>query len=348
MCSAFLMRHFTDMYSDALKSLGCTLVISPVTWLGSKKRADSLQHKYLRRLLRLHGPVPRCILLSEHDIGRRLSVDLDAIMLWNRIMTYPKYNRVLQACELAAKHKGTWTAHVVKMMKNCGVITVSLKFRGVGNKPHKGQKHTLQRYRKEHVLPALTAWDKNTWWGAQAQREHMSKLPLEGFSVIAASNTGASIAAVRHWAQLKLQGYFSRPGVVEPRHDDPRRCQLCLGSVQESAKHLLVDCPGTDSIEREALLMLPPSAQADVGRRIGATWAQYVLGQCGEGELPVMIEYVHQVAQEARRVEFQRSAVEETSGSSSHSESSESESNLSGSDPEPGDSDPDKSEWQQL
>ena len=94
--------------------------------VGFEKRADSLQHKCLRRLLRLRGPVPRCILLSEHDIGRRLSVDLlaDAIMLWNRIMTYPKYNRVLQACELAAKHKGTWTAHVVKMMKNCGVITV--------------------------------------------------------------------------------------------------------------------------------------------------------------------------------------------------------------------------------
>ena len=46
-------------------------------------------------------------------------------------------------------------------------------------------------------------------------------------AVMEAAATEASIAAVQHWAQLKLQGFFSRSGSRDSWADAPRGCRLC-------------------------------------------------------------------------------------------------------------------------
>ena len=230
-----------------------------------------------------------------------LSTDLiiDAIGLWNRIGIYSKYKRTHAVCQRAQLIDKSWSTYVTSKMKQRGVINAKQKYQSISLRSQSMQKMLLRRYQKEHVRPAMRRWENTTWWKAADQIRYIESRPEGEATVMQAARTASTIRAVQHWAQLKLQGFFSR----EDAKDDDNfavqagRFRLCNGCEVEDARHLLLECPGTQKIEHYAVQMMRSrGAEEKIGRGGGSLWIKRVFGSDGAEDLPIMVEMVDQMA----------------------------------------------------
>ena len=114
-----------------------------------------------------------------------------------------------------------------------------------------------------------------------------------GRTAMDAAAVGANIEEVRRWAQLKVQGCFSRGG--RGHHGEPLPCRLCDSGVPETAVHLLLDCPGALALEAAVV----GQQEGWLGRAGGAAWAQLVLGGVEKRGLRNAVRYVAQIAKAA-------------------------------------------------
>ena len=187
-------------------------------------------------------------------------------------------------------HPSTWTSAVMQTMTTWEVAPFATEVTANDRSSKEQRKRVLKEYRKTQVEPKANQFDKLTWWPKQT---NFSCAP--GWTVSAAAETGASLRNLQAWAQLRLQGKFTRVrssiGAA-----NCNSCRLCADGVPETAHHLLLHCPGTEAeeVRTKQVTTLP------FGREAGAAWLSQSLGACPPSDL---VHYVHMVGNTQRQAE---------------------------------------------
>lgn len=245
------------------------------------KRLDRLQEWVCRRMLDLTAQLPRARIFAALGVDLKWSTlgVVDAIVMMARIQVQGKYTQARHIFTHAKEASETWTAITKRKMNDMGVLTAAAYSSKASSCKIAEQKAALQRYRKDHVIPALRQWERREWWARQADKVQVDPARDVPKSVLDAAQTGATFEEIRYWAQLCLQRHFSIPHTSDPHPD----CRICGAKCAEDARHLLLFCEGTIEAERRLVQKL---GEIDAGRKHGEVWMNRILGHCHLNELP--------------------------------------------------------------
>jgi len=115
------------------------------------------------------------------------------------------------------------------------------------------------------ILPALRASEQRVWFACPKNMQHWRSFSPDAWTVASLSPWGITIKDAQAWAQLKLQGYFSRkdghPGPSVP-------CGFCNDSVLETTEHMFLSCPRVHALLEAVLLSACHETRLSVGSKL--------------------------------------------------------------------------------
>ena len=249
---------------------------------------NSLQEKAMRRMLGLRRRLPRVILMKELGIDLRWSTQfqMDAVMLYQRLCLNPRNAYALPILEEASKYDATWITAVKNLQTNWEIHTMRSTCDMEASTS--GRKYRIKKFKVEAVKPAVLAWEDRQFWHAQIQTVQLHNAPI-GLTVTDAAALGVPAVSVQVWAQLRLQGFFSKASDGS-NNPGPSKCALCGDPNElETAEHLLSACDATATDVESAR-----TAMSAAGRHLvdGYVWTLFVLGNCPKTDLPYCIGLV--------------------------------------------------------
>ena len=209
-----------------------------------QKRLDAMQDKWIMSLLGLQRKVARTALLREVGISNRLSNRVlgQAFGFLARIKLLSREHLATKVANLAGQHTITWTRTIVDLMQSMGVPDIqewrSATKAGPPGTPRdkKERKAIAREYMVKAVHPALGKHE-DEWRSQQKLR------PSAAIVLADVVEDWWPLAAVRSWAQLRLQGFISMPA-----GNNTSSCPLCTRDGLPDLRHLFLECPETQSI----------------------------------------------------------------------------------------------------
>jgi hypothetical protein len=274
------MRFVTRRTQSSALFPVCLLVHRPLfaTW------ANALQDKCAHAILNMRNRQKRAAILHELGWKMRWSTLLtaEAIMMHKRAHTFDKYKHFVPILEVASTTRTTWTAHVVAVNDQWRLHKIGSRL-PVHAKSVQAAKDQLKMQKKSIVIPAAISHDDEVWWSLPTQREALQEI-RPGWTVSAAISSGCSLHDSQRWAQLRMQGHFTR-NTAHPDSSD-ETCRICKGGMLESERHLMLECPGC----MPTFVEFCHEHSFALGPEAGEDWVAQVLGCCEYENLPFLVQ----------------------------------------------------------
>ena len=227
------------------------------------KLLNALQAKWLRSALGCHS-VPRVVMMAELGIQDRLSATAwaRALMLRRRSHLDPRYAQEDEIFKLAESCPSSWASAVKRKEIELGLATVP---HGCDDASTKQLKAKLHSHAHTVILPAIRASEHRLWYACPKNIQHWRSFPPDAWTVASLSLWGVTIKDAQAWAQLKLQGYFSR----QDGHAGPSvPCSFCNDDLLETTEHMFLSCPRVHAMLDAVLLSACHETRLSVGSKL--------------------------------------------------------------------------------
>ncbi|CAE7837306.1 unnamed protein product [Symbiodinium sp. CCMP2592] len=227
------------------------------------KHLNALQAKWLRTALGCYS-VPRIVMMAELGIQDRLSATAwaRALMLRRRGRLDPRYAQEEEIFKLAESCPSSWASAVkTKEIE----LKLPLVPQGCDDVSIKQLKSKLHSHARTVVLPAIRDNERRMWFDNPKNLQHWKSFSPDAWRVASLSWWGIMIKDAQAWAQLKLQGYFSR----QDGHAGPSvPCSFCNEDVLETTDHLFLSCPRVHALLHAVLHSACRETKLSVGSKL--------------------------------------------------------------------------------